>query len=151
MSQEDSVIVRNIWSVIAALFGLMLVIILTARSVTAAEDNMDLRIEAGIIERIAPLGKVRTGKIEAAVAASAGKVDAKGAYQSSCFACHGTGAAGAPKQGDKGAWKARIAQGTSTLYSHAIKGFKGMPPKGGSTLDDATIKAIVDYMISQSK
>ena len=150
MSQEDNVIVRNLTSVMVGLFVLMLLIIVTARSVTAADDKMDPRVEAGINERIAPVGKVRTGKIEVAAAPS-GKVDAKSAFQSSCFACHGTGAAGAPKLGDKGAWKARIAQGKSTLYGHALKGFKGMPPKGGSSLDDATVKAIVDYMVSQGK
>lgn len=152
MSQEDSVIVRNLWSVMTALFILMLGIIFTARSVTAADDKMDPRVAASINERIKPIGQVRTGKIAAAAAsASASKVDVKGAYQSACFACHGTGAAGAPKLGDKAAWKARIAQGKSTLNSHAIKGFKGMPPKGGSSLADDTVKAIVDYMVSQSK
>lgn len=123
-----------------------------ALPVSAADEKMDPRVAASINERIKPIGQVRTGKIKAATAsAGAAKVDAKGAYQSVCSACHGTGAAGAPKLGDKGAWKARIAQGKSTLNKHAIKGFKGMPPKGGSSLDDATIKAIVDYMVSQSK
>ena len=151
MSQEDKVIVRNLTSVMAALLVLMLLIMVTARSVTAA-DKADPRIEAATNERIAPLGQVRTGKIEAAAAAPAGKVDAKGAYQSACFACHGTGAAGAPKLGDKGAWKARIAQGNATLYDHALKGFKGMPPKGGrADLGDDVVKAVVDYMVSQSK
>ena len=152
MSQEDSVILRNLTSVMAGLFVLMLLIIVTARSVTAGDEKkMDARVESSINERIAPVGKVRTGKITTA-AAGAGKVDAKGTYQSACFACHGTGAAGAPKLGDKGAWKPRIGQGKATLYSHALKGFKGMPPKGGrGDLSDATIKAIVDYMVSQSK
>ena len=151
MSQEDSMIMRNLGVVMAALFGLMLVIIFTARTVTAGDDKMDSRVESSINERIAPMGKVRTGKITAA-AASAGKVDAKGTYQSACFACHGTGAAGAPKLGDKAGWKKRIGQGKTKLYSHAIKGFKGMPPKGGrGDLSDATVKAIVDYMVSESK
>jgi len=76
-------------------------------------------------------------------------------YQASCFACHGTGAAGAPKVGDKAAWKDRIAQGSETLYTHAIKGFKGkkgfMPAKGGSALSDDAVKAVVDYMVKNSK
>jgi cytochrome c5 len=77
-------------------------------------------------------------------------------YKMACFACHGTGAAGAPKLGDKAAWKDRIAQGNATLYEHALKGYKGktgyMPPKGGRTdLSDADVKASVDYMVSGSK
>jgi len=77
-------------------------------------------------------------------------------YKAACFACHGTGAAGAPKTGDKAGWKARIATGNATLYEHAIKGYKGskgfMPAKGGrADLKDADVKAAVDYMVAQSK
>ena len=82
--------------------------------------------------------------------------DGQKTYQQACFACHGTGAAGAPKIGDKGAWKDRVAQGNDTLYEHALKGFKGktgfMPAKGGrADLADDAVKAAVDYMVSQSK
>lgn len=77
-------------------------------------------------------------------------------YQQACFACHGAGVAGAPKTGDKAAWKARIAQGNDTLYKHAIEGYKGdkgfMPAKGGrADLKDADVKAAVDYMVAESK
>lgn len=79
----------------------------------------------------------------------------QGVYNASCVACHGAGIAGAPKIGDKAVWAARIAQGSATLYEHAIKGFQGkngvMPPKGGSTAPDADIKAAVDYMVAASK
>lgn len=82
--------------------------------------------------------------------------DGQQTYQQACFACHGTGAAGAPKTGDKAAWKERIAQGNDTLYKHAIEGFKGakgfMPAKGGrADLADDAVKAAVDYMVAQSK
>jgi len=152
VSQQDAVFMRTLWGVVAGLSVLMFVIIFTARGVSAG-DQADPRMAAGIDERIKPVGQVRTGKIKAAAASSgAAKVDAKGTYQAACFACHGTGAAGAPKLGDKGAWGPRIAQGKSTLYDHAIKGFKGMPPKGGrADLGDAVVKAIVDYMVSQGK
>ena len=79
----------------------------------------------------------------------------KKAYDTACIACHGDGIAGAPKFGDKAAWSARIGQGASVLYDHAIKGFQGkagyMPPKGGSTLPDADVKAAVDYMTAAVK
>ncbi|MDH5178478.1 MAG: c-type cytochrome [Gammaproteobacteria bacterium] len=89
-------------------------------------------------------------------AANVQAADGQSVYQTACFACHGTGAAGAPKVGDKAEWKARIAQGMATLNDHAIKGFKGskgfMPAKGGrSDLDDAAVKAAVKYMVDQSK
>lgn len=77
-------------------------------------------------------------------------------YEGKCQACHATGAAGAPKNGDKANWAPRIAQGNDLLYQHAIEGFKGavgyMPPKGGFTaLTDDEVKAAVDYMVSQNQ
>ena len=72
-------------------------------------------------------------------------------YQQACMACHATGAANAPKLGDKAAWAPRIAQGLPTLVTNAIKGKGAMPPKGGSTASDADIKAAVEYMVSASK
>jgi len=79
----------------------------------------------------------------------------KKAFDSACIACHGAGIAGAPKFGDKAAWTARVSQGESVLYEHALKGFQGktgfMPPKGGATLPDADVKAAVDYMVAAVK
>lgn len=76
----------------------------------------------------------------------------KSVYDSACFACHGTGAAGAPKIGDKAAWVERIAQGTPTVMENAIKGKGTMPPKGGRMdIADDDVKAAVAYMIEQSR
>lgn len=73
-------------------------------------------------------------------------------YRTACAACHMSGAAGAPKVGDKAAWKARIAAGMDTMVTNAIKGKGAMPPKGGRpNLTDAQIKAVVAYMVGESK
>ena len=73
-------------------------------------------------------------------------------YTASCAACHISGAAGAPKQGDKAAWAPRIKNGNATLYASAIKGKGAMPAKGGNvSLSDDDVKAVVDYMVSQAK
>jgi cytochrome c5 len=78
--------------------------------------------------------------------------DGKATYEATCSVCHATGVANAPKFGDKAAWKDRIAKGMDTLYTHALKGFNAMPPKGGNmALSDADVKAAVDYMVSQAK
>jgi cytochrome c5 len=82
--------------------------------------------------------------------------DGKGVYDQACFACHKTGAAGAPKVGDKAAWAPRISQGMDVLNEHAINGFKGnsgfMPAKGGySHLSDEEVAAAIEYMTSNSK
>ena len=76
-------------------------------------------------------------------------------FQQVCVACHGQGIGGAPRAGDAAAWGGRIAKGKSTLYQHAIEGFKGnagvMPPKGGRTdISDDLIRAAVDHMIEES-
>ena len=84
--------------------------------------------------------------------AAAGALDGKGVYDKVCVACHGTGAAGAPKLGDKAAWGPRIKQGQDTLYQHALKGLRAMPPKGGAPdLPDAQIKSAVDYLVAAGK
>lgn len=68
-------------------------------------------------------------------------------YQTGCFACHGTGAAGAPKLGDKAAWADRIAKGEDVLLDNAINGLNAMPPRGASSLTDDELKAVVSHMI----
>ncbi len=69
-----------------------------------------------------------------------------------CTMCHGTGLAGAPKFGDKNAWKPRIAEGLETLHDHALHGFKGMPARGTcAACTDAEIKSAVDYMVGHSQ
>ncbi len=72
-------------------------------------------------------------------------------YNAACVACHGAGVAGAPKVGDSGAWSKRIAQGYDTLVSHAIKGIRGMPAKGGNPdLDDLEVARAVVHMANAS-
>jgi cytochrome c5 len=71
-------------------------------------------------------------------------------YKATCAACHESGAAGAPKFGDAGAWSARIAKGQDTLFDHALKGFNAMPAKGGNPdLDDVEVERAVVYMANK--
>ncbi|WP_456433694.1 c-type cytochrome [Nitratifractor sp.] len=84
--------------------------------------------------------------------ASGANAAAEAEYKKSCAGCHASGAAGAPVVGNKGDWADRIKKGNKTLYEHALKGFNGMPPKGGNmSLKDDQVKAIVDYMVGKSK
>jgi cytochrome c5 len=73
------------------------------------------------------------------------------AFAMVCSACHAAGINGAPKVGDHAAWGPRIAQGKDALYAHAIGGKGAMPPKGGTTWPDATVRMAVDYMVSLNK
>lgn len=155
MSHEDAAFMRTLSLVMGLLTVFFFVIIILARVVTAAEGTkMDERQQAAIQDRIAPVGQVSVGATAVASAPAAGAAaDPKATFQSACFACHGTGAAGAPKLGDKAAWKPRIAKGKDALYHSALNGTaKGMPPKGGrADLSDDTIKAVVDFMVAESK
>jgi cytochrome c5 len=117
-----------------------------------------------IIERVKPVGQLivvegtaaaspaaATDAVPAAEAAPATADTGKATYDTACFACHGTGAAGAPILGNKEAWAPRVGKGIDTLYSNAINGINAMPPKGGAvSLSDDQVKAVVDYMVGQS-
>ncbi|MDZ7660753.1 c-type cytochrome [Thiohalophilus sp.] len=97
--------------------------------------------------------KVITGTVVSlamlGLASVAQAAEGQNVYQQACFACHGTGAAGAPKL-EKSAWGDRLAKGKDTLYNHALNGFNAMPAKGGrADLSDADVKAAVDYMLSE--
>lgn len=73
-------------------------------------------------------------------------------YRAACFACHDTGAAGAPKLGDKALWAPRIATGMAALTQAAIKGKGAMPPKGGATyLSDDEVANVVAFMVSKAQ
>lgn len=80
-----------------------------------------------------------------------GEETGKKVYDSACLACHSTGAAGAPRMGDKQGWQQRAEQGFDTLVSHAINGKPGMPPRGGDpSLTDDEIKKAVAYLLARS-
>ena len=71
-------------------------------------------------------------------------------YQKSCQACHATGAAGAPKLGDKDAWAPRIAKGNDALLSSVKNGLKAMPPKGTCmSCSEDELRAAMEYMVGQ--
>jgi len=78
--------------------------------------------------------------------------DGQKTYQASCQACHATGAANAPKLGDKEAWAPRIATGIDAMLANAIKGLNAMPPKGACmACTDEELKEAIEYMVSQSQ
>ncbi|WOX07215.1 c-type cytochrome [Microbulbifer pacificus] len=115
-------------------------------------------VDEQISERTAPVGKTCMKGDECAAAAPAAAASSGGArsgsdvYTGNCAACHGTGAAGAPKFGDAAAWGPRIAKGMDTLYTHALNGFNAMPAKGlCMTCSEDEVKAAVDHMVENSK
>jgi cytochrome c5 len=72
-------------------------------------------------------------------------------FDETCVACHGTGAQGAPRVGDRKAWQARYAHGLTALSQHAIEGIRKMPSHGGKmTLTNLEIERAITYMVNQS-
>lgn len=75
----------------------------------------------------------------------------KAVYETTCAACHGTGAAGAPKLGDKAAWKPRLKD-LAAAKASALNGKGFMPAKGGnSSLSRSDVIAAVEYIAERSK
>jgi cytochrome c5 len=133
---------------------------LGAQLVTGGKRIDATESKQSVQDRIKPVGEIvkfegaapPAAPVAAVVAAVAKARTGEEVYQLACTACHGAGIAGAPKTGDKAAWAARVAQGAATLYEHSIKGYKGMPARGGnSTLTDEEVKAGVDYQLAKLK
>ena len=74
-------------------------------------------------------------------------------YMASCFACHSTGAAGAPKVGAgmSAEWEPRLEKGLDAVVQNAINGINTMPAKGLCfDCTDEDLRAIVEYMVDSS-
>lgn len=99
----------------------------------------------------APVAAVVAEVVEVVAAATeVAAFDVESTYQMSCFACHGTGAAGAPILGDADAWTERMAKGMDAVMVNVVDGVNAMPPKGlCMTCSDDNLQSLVDYMSSQ--
>ena len=67
-------------------------------------------------------------------------------YKAQCSACHATGAAGAPKMADAGAWGPRIQTGFDALVQSALKGKNAMAAQGGGDFSDIEIARAVAFL-----
>jgi len=124
---------------------------------TAAETMDDIALR---LQPVVTLADIRGGKSTSMAAGGSGTTVAavdnaskspEQLYQGACFACHGTGAAGAPKLGDAAAWSARAAKGPDALLASAISGIGAMPPRGGSSYDEGQIRSVIEYILENSK
>ena len=105
-------------------------------------------LEPGLVAaRLQPVGSVEVIDVNAPKIVKTGEEVVKAV----CGACHTTGAANAPKIGDKGSWAPRLAQGLDGLTKSAIKGKGAMPPRGGlPDLTDYEIARSIVFMANQS-
>lgn len=137
-------------ALIAALLVPIVVIVLVIQYVVNEKrgDAGDQSPEA-VARRISPVAN--EGFLLKDANAPKQAMSATEVYNTVCAACHGTGAAGAPKLGDNAAWAPRLAQGYETLVGNAIRGIRAMPPKGGKAdLDDIDVARAVVHIANAS-
>ncbi len=163
MKDQDSIFFKNFSIMLAALIVITIILIIVGNVVHENLLGRDAMSEdrSTVSETIKPVAQVNTGdviveedKTEAVVAvAFDGSTDGEMIYQNVCFACHGTGAGGAPKL-EAAAWSARMAKGMDGLVANAVNGYQGtlgfMPAKGGrADLSDEQVKVTVEFMTSK--
>lgn len=140
------VVMATAGGLVAPLIAIFLIIQLVL-GIQATHVNQDDAQAGAVAERIKPVGELRM------VDASAPKAEKSGeeVFKAVCAACHGSGALGAPKYGDKGDWAKRIGQGFDVLTKNAISGIRAMPARGGAAdLSDAELASAVAYMANSA-
>lgn len=156
MSDHDfppTTVAQFLIATVGGLLMPLLVIFLIAKLVCGIQakhiaDTDPAIANNAVVERIKPVGDVA---MAGAVANTGGQKSGEVVFKEICVACHGSGALGSPKVGDKGAWGSRIAQGYDTLVQHALNGIRAMPPRGGGAdLSDNEVAAAVVYMANQA-
>lgn len=137
-----------VWTVILSFVVPIIVIILLTRFVAfgdktgAGSSAMDPQ---SVAERIQPIGTIEL-KAAGGGALRAGEE----VFKAQCSACHASGALGAPKLGDAGAWGPRLGQGYDKLLASALKGKGSMGAQGGGEFNDTEIGRAVVYMANQA-
>jgi len=119
--------------------------------VAMAEPVNTMEAIAMRIQPVVVLDKMRSSMNAGAAAGDTASKSPDQLYQGACLACHSTGAAGAPKIGDSGAWNDRISKGLDALVTAAINGVGAMPPRGGSQYNDEQMRAVIEYIVAESK
>jgi cytochrome c5 len=101
-----------------------------------------------VTQESAPVsGPQQAGSI-AGLPASVDLVRGKQLYNTSCIICHQTGAAGAPKLGDKIAWIPRLTKGFNALVSYTLGGHKSFFKGSRADIADEDVVSAVGYMVS---
>ena len=152
MSQANSV---HLGSGVVGL-GVILVLVAVIYALTVGTmPAMDPVADSSVDERLKPVGQVRVADGSQAAAPAEASASGEGAsgeaiYGKACVACHASGAAGAPKLGDKAAWGQRVGQGMDALLKSVSNGKGAMPPRGTCTdCSDDDLKAAIEFMVSK--
>lgn len=98
-----------------------------------------------VARRLQPVGSVEIRDMSSPAAMRTGEQ----VYQAQCAACHNSGAAGAPKLGDAGAWAPRVSTGYESLLNSVMNGKGAMPKQSGGDASDYEVARAVVYLVNQ--
>ena len=137
-----------VWAIVAAFVVPIIAIIVLVNYVVAdkmpAAGSTALTPEA-VAQRLQPVGRVEIKDASDVATLKTGEQ----VYAAQCVACHGSGAAGAPKLGDAAAWGPRVKSTYEALLTSALKGKGAMAAQGGGDFSDVEIGRAVVYMANQ--
>src|SRR3954471_10085449 len=132
---------------LAFLIPIICISIIAGLATRRVDPSAHVVSEEAIAKRLKPVGQV----VVAEGSDLPGQKTGKQVVDSTCSACHATGALKAPKIGDAAAWGPLIKDGHEHLTEMAIKGIRAMPPRGGNPqLTDQEIARAVAYMANQA-
>jgi cytochrome c5 len=141
---------RQLVAAVVASFVVPIILIVLLVNFVAMGDKPAAGTRAldpeAVAKRIAPVATVEVRDASDPASLKTGEQ----VYQAQCAACHGSGAAGAPKLGDVGGWAARLKAGYDGLLGSALKGKGAMGAQGGGDFSDVEIGRAVVYMANQS-
>jgi cytochrome c5 len=144
---------KQLITVVALAFlGPILIIVLLSQffaNIRSVDKGSPAMAYDAMAKRLKPVGELTFAAAPGGAAAA--PRSGEDVYKTVCTACHASGAAGAPKFGDKGEWAARLKKGQKALLASAIAGLKAMPPRGGGAdLSDLELERAVVYLANQA-
>jgi cytochrome c5 len=129
----------------------VLIIVLLSQffaNIRSVDKNSPAMAYDAVAKRLKPVGELAFAD---AGGAAKGPRSGEDVYKTVCSACHTSGAAGAPKFGDKAEWAARLKKGQKALLASAVSGLKAMPPRGGGAdLSDLELERALVYLANQA-
>ncbi|WP_373082096.1 cytochrome c5 family protein [Zhongshania sp.] len=76
----------------------------------------------------------------------------KSLYIQSCYGCHSSGAAGAPRSGNTEQWALRLQKGLDTLLANTKNGINSMPAKGMCmNCSDDDFRALILFLSGEAE
>ena len=137
-----------VWAVVASFLVPIAVIVLMANFVASGSKEghgSEGMGEEAVARRLQAVGRVEIRDASGPAVLRTGEQ----VFQAQCSACHTSGAAGAPKVGDAGAWGPRVKTGYEALLTSALKGKGAMGAQGGGDFSDVEIGRAVVYLANQ--